>query len=540
MSTATMQRAVTVIPAKVKLPFNVLTNEALRRQVAAYARVSTNDEEQLTSYEAQVEYYTQYIQEREDWDFVKVYADEGRSGTSTKHRKEFNDMIADALAGKIDLIITKSVSRFARNTVDTLTIVRQLKEKGIEVYFEKENIYTLDSKGELLITIMSSLAQEESRSISENVTWGMRRRFEEGKVSLPYKRFLGYMKGENGLPAIVEEEAELVHLIYRLFLYGKSPSFIASLLTDEGFPTPGGKIKWRPNVIISILTNEKYMGDAILQKRFTVDFLTKKQKTNEGEVPQYHVRNSHPAIIEAELFDLVQFEMKRRQESGRWSSSAHPFSGKIYCGECGGMYGSKVWNSTSQYRKMVWQCNGKYDGSGQRCQCPHLTDAQIQAAFLAAFNARLDNKAEIFAAYDAVLKVLTDTTALDTEAAELQNEREVVMELIEKAIKENAAAPLDQGEYQRRYEGLTKRYTAANARLGEIEAQRLERSAKRANIKRFLQTLVKQGDDLVTEFDEELWYITVDFITVYDDERLEVTFRDGFAVSIQAEIWRAA
>lgn len=310
-------------------------------------------------------------------------------------------------------------------------------------------------------------------------------------------------------------------------------------MTDEGFPTPGGKNKWRPNVIISILTNEKYMGDAILQKRFTIDFLTKKQKTNEGEVPQYHVRNSHPPIIEQELFDLVQFEMKRRQQSNRWSSSAHPFSGKIYCGECGEMYGSKIWNSTSQYRKMVWQCNGKYEG-GQRCQAPHLTDSQIQVAFLAAFNARLDNKAEIFEAYDEVLRLLTDNTALNAEAAELQNEREVVMELIEKAIKENASTAMDQGEYHRRYEGLTKRYAATNARLDEIEALRLERNAKRANITRFLKTLVQQGDDLVTEFDEELWYITVDFITVHDDGRLEITFRDGFAVSIAQELWRAA
>lgn len=192
-------------------------------------------------------------------------ADEGISATSTKKRDGFNDMVNDALAGKIDLIITKSVSRFARNTVDTLTTVRKLKEKGVEVYFEKENIYTLDSKGELLITIMSSLAQEESRSISENVTWGQRKRFADGKVSLPYKRFLGYKKGPDGLPVIVEEEAEIVRLIYRLFLYGKSPSFIASMLTDEGILTPGGKANWRPNGVISILTNEKYKGDAILQ-----------------------------------------------------------------------------------------------------------------------------------------------------------------------------------------------------------------------------------------------------------------------------------
>jgi DNA invertase Pin-like site-specific DNA recombinase len=214
-------------------------------------------------------------------------------------------MVAEAMAGNIDLIITKSISRFARNTVDTLTTVRKLKEKGIEVYFEKENIRTLDGKGELLITIMSSLAQEESRSISENVTWGQRKRFADGKVSLPYGRFLGYKKGKDELPEIVEEEAVTVRLIYRLFLYGKSPSAIASYLTGEGIPTPAGKRNWRPNTVESILTNEKYKGNALLQKSFTVDFLTKKSKLNEGEVPQYYVANSHPAIIEPEIFDLV-------------------------------------------------------------------------------------------------------------------------------------------------------------------------------------------------------------------------------------------
>ena len=197
-------------------------------------------------------------------------------------------MIADALDGKIDLIITKSISRFARNTVDTLTTVRKLKEKGIEVFFEKENIYTLDSKGELLITIMSSIAQEESRSISENVTWGQRKRFSDGKVSLPYKHFLGYEKGEDGVPRIVESEAIIVREIYRLFLEGMTPCAIAKHLTSQGIPTPGKKAVWQTSSVMSILTNEKYKGDALLQKKFTVDFLTKKQKVNEGEIPQYY------------------------------------------------------------------------------------------------------------------------------------------------------------------------------------------------------------------------------------------------------------
>jgi DNA invertase Pin-like site-specific DNA recombinase len=291
MSTVS-KRAVTVIPARANIPRNTMATAALRR-VAAYARVSTDDEEQKTSYEAQVAFYEDHIKSNPAWQYVGIYTDEGKSGTGTKKRDGFQRMIADALAGKIDLIITKSVSRFARNTVDTLTTVRKLKEIGCEVFFQKENIFTLDSKGELLITIMSSLAQEESRSISENVQWGVRRRFEQGKVSMPYKHFLGYEKGDDGLPAIVEEEAEIIRLIYRLFIYGKSPNYIATMLTDAGIPSPGGKIKWRPNGIISILTNEKYKGEAILQKGYTVDFLTKKRKVNEGEIPQYLVKNSH-------------------------------------------------------------------------------------------------------------------------------------------------------------------------------------------------------------------------------------------------------
>jgi len=370
---------VTVIPAKSQLPVNIMTAAALLK-AAGYARVSTNEEEQLNSYAAQVEYYTKHIQANPEWQFVGVYTDEGISATSTKKRDGFNQMIADALAGKIDLIITKSVSRFARNTVDTLTTVRKLKEKGIGVFFEKENINTLDSKGELLITIMSSLAQEESRSISENVTWGKRRSFEAGKVSLPYKRFLGYAKGPDGLPVIVPEEAAIVELIFRLFLYGKSPSFIASLLTDEGILTPGGKTKWQPNVIISMLRNEKYAGNALLQKSFTTDFLTKKLKINEGEVPQYFIENSHPAIIDQEFFDLVQYEFQRRAAIGQNATSGHPFSGKLFCGECGGMFGSKVWCSNDpRRRRTVWQCNDKYAGE-RICRAPHVTEEQIEAA----------------------------------------------------------------------------------------------------------------------------------------------------------------
>ena len=308
---------VTVIPATKSIHTKAPTKAHTKRRVAAYARVSTDSEEQLNSYEAQVDYYTHFIQGKPEWEFVKVYTDEGISATNTRKREGFNRMIADALDGKIDLIVTKSVSRFARNTVDSLTAVRKLKEHGTEVYFQKENIYTFDSKGELLITIMSSLAQEESRSISENVTWGQRKRFADGKVSLPYKSFLGYRKGADGLPEIVPEEAETVRLIYKLFIGGRTVNYIANHLTQSGIPTPRGKAKWNTSTIESILTNEKYKGSAILQKKFTVDFLSKKMKVNEGEVPQYYVEHSHPAIIDPEEWEQVQKEFQLRKSYGK-------------------------------------------------------------------------------------------------------------------------------------------------------------------------------------------------------------------------------
>ena len=434
-------RAVTVIPPTMNRFAPETPGLAPRKRVAAYARVSTDSDEQLTSYEAQVDYYTKYIKERADWEFAGIYTDEGISATNTKKREGFKQMVADSLDGKINLIVTKSVSRFARNTVDSLVTVRQLKEKGVEVYFEKENIYTLDSKGELLITIMSSLAQEESRSISENVTWGQRKRMADGKVSMPYAHFLGYEKGEDGLPKIVEREAETVRLIYRMFLEGKTPSAISKHLANQGIPSPCGKKTWQVATVISILTNEKYKGDALLQKRFTVDFLTKTTKVNEGEVPQYYVQNSHPAIIEPDEFDAVQNEMERRKKLGRPVSCHSPFSAKIICGECGGFYGSKVWGSNTKYRRKVWRCNEKYKNA-KPCQTPHITEDEIKHRFLTAFNILMGGRDELLASCRLAQEVLCDCKELGDELEELLREIEVVTELIRKAVCENAHLPL--------------------------------------------------------------------------------------------------
>ena len=295
-----------------------------RRKVAAYARVSTCREEQLSSYEAQIRYYTSYIQAHPEWEFAGVYADEGISGTTTQKREGFQRMMQDALHGKIELILTKSVSRFARNTVDSLTAIRQLREHGVECYFEKENIWTLDAKGELLLTIMSSLAQEESRSISENTRWGMRKAFQDGKAFVPFKHFLGYDRGANGELIVNPEQAEIVRLIYQMYLAGKSFYGIAAELTARGYKTPYGYEIWNGVTVKNILTNEKYRGDALLQKKYSQDFLHREMRKNKGEVPQYYVEGDHEAIVSPEIYDRVQQEIERRMHFRRDSKNVEP------------------------------------------------------------------------------------------------------------------------------------------------------------------------------------------------------------------------
>lgn len=524
-----MAKTVTTIPATISRFTSSPINENKKRRTAGYARVSTDSEEQNTSYEAQVDYYTNYIKSRDDWEFVEVYTDEGISGTNTKHREGFKRMLADALAGRIDLIVTKSVSRFARNTVDSLTTVRQLKEKGIEIYFEKENIWTLDSKGELLITIMSSLAQEESRSISENVTWGQRKRFADGKVTVPFNRFLGYDRGEDGNLIINPEQAATVKRIYSLFLQGMTPFGIASSMTADGVLSPGGKERWNAGSVRSILTNEKYRGDALLQKSYTVDFLTKKKKVNEGEIPQYYVKNNHPAIITPDVFDMVQRELARRGQSRGRHSGVHLFSGRIKCAQCGNWYGSKVWHSTDKYRRTIWRCNHKFKND-EICTTPHLTDEEIQNFYLSALRKLLADKDEIIAAFELAQDAAFDLSALTTERDELQNELLVVSELMHQCINENAHIALDQADYQKRYNGLTDRFDKAKTRLEAVTGEISDKQARQATIEAFLDELKRL--DGVTEFQHALWYSLADFMTVYSKDDVSVTFKDGTEIQV--------
>ena len=333
---------------------------------------------------------------------MKIYADEGFSGTSTKKREQFNKMIADCRAGKIDMIITKSISRFARNTLDCLNFVRLLKDLGIGVIFEKENIFTLDSKGEVLLSILSSLAQDESRSISESSTWGIRRRFEQGKLHLNHTKFLGYDKDPNGNLMINTKQAKIVRRISTDYMNGKGANRIAKDLEADGVPNWNGKPKWHGSTIQSILINVKYKGDALLQKSYTVDFLTKKRAKNTGQVPQYYVEESHPAIIEKDMWEAVQLEMERRRayclEHGikniEYGSTNNPFAGKVICGTCGRGFGRKEWNFTNEkQRRIIWRCNEKYAVKDEKGgDSKHIDDGVLYQAFVGAFNAMVENK----------------------------------------------------------------------------------------------------------------------------------------------------
>lgn len=520
-----------MIPATIDPITKAPAFESHKRRTCAYARVSTNRDEQFTSYEAQVNYYTNYIKSREDLEFVKIYADEGITGTNTKKRDGFNAMIKDALDGKIELIITKSISRFARNTVDTLVAVRKLREKGVEVYFEKENIWSFDSKGEMMLTILSSLAQEESRSISENITWSKRNNAKAGKVSLAYSTFLGYDKSEDGNIVVNEEQAEIIRRIYREFMLGKTANMIAKGLIEDGIPTPTGKSKtWYANTIKSILKNEKYKGAAILQKTYTVDFLTKKIKKNEGELPQYYVEKNHEAIIPPEEWMAVQIEMKRRLERVNKYCCTSVYSSVLVCGDCGSTFGAKVWNSTNKYKKIVYQCNNKYKGT-QKCKTPHLTEQQIKDAFVKAYNKLNENRTEIIENCWKVVSVLTDFTQIDKKLVKLNEEIEIVSELIHKCVTEHATTTQSQQDYLQKYNSLVERYENLSEAYNKQLEKKKEKQDRATALHEFAKRFEESGQ-YIQEFDLNLWVMSVEKVRVCKDNILKFQFKNGSEIEL--------
>lgn len=370
-----MRKTITQIAAKPKSKNS--SQVAQKKRVAAYTRVSTEQDEQLNSLAVQQRYFEELINKNPEWTNAGIYYDQGISGTSLKKRDGFNRLISDAIDGKVDLILVKSISRFSRNTVDALQTIRALKSKGITVFFEKENIDSLDMKSEFILTIMSSLAQEESQSLSENIKWGKRKICREGKVYVAYSQFLGYKQGGKYELVIDREQAKIVKLIYRLYLEGDTPTKIAKALNESSIPSPKGK-KWTKNVIVNILSNEKYCGDAILQKSFVVDFISHTTKKNEGELPQYYVRNDHPAIIKRATWEETQVQLQNRTSS--FYSCGTPFSYKLFCSKCGSSYQRKpMYHEYYVHTIQLWICKNRF--TDIRCDNIKLFERQLEVVF---------------------------------------------------------------------------------------------------------------------------------------------------------------
>ena len=506
----------------------VVKSEAKRlRRVAGYARVSTDNDDQYTSFEAQVDYYTRWITSHEGWEFVKVYSDEGISGTSTSHREGFNEMLTDALVGKIDLIVTKSISRFARNTVDSLRTIRMLKEHGVEVFFEKENIYTFDGKGELLLTIMSSLAQEESRSISENVKWGIRKKFSDGNFSIPYSSFLGYRKGDDGTLVIDPDEADTVRLIYRMYLDGNTASAIAHHLDSLHIPTPMKRKKWNSQTIMNILTNEKYKGDALLQKRFTADYLTKKLKVNDGEVQQYYVEESHEPIISPIQWELVKAEMSHREKAGLSFSASGIFASRLVCGECGSFYGRKVIHSNSKYKRYVWRCNSKYSEKG--CGSKAISEDIIKAAFVKAVNILLSDKESLIRHCTEALNTELDYQEAEIQLSHMQDE----LSDISASLHDEIVRSVRYGESTSSIaeKQLSKRYDEIVSQI-EICRADIDHKQKQHSIFCYLTEMFK-SIETITEWDDILWLSVIEKAVIYKNGLIVFVFKTGSEIKIQ-------
>lgn len=520
---------ITVIPSKINPITQLPKNSLYKRRVAAYARVSTLQEEQASSYEAQIDYYKKYINEKPEWDYVGIYTDKGITGTNRKYRNGFNQMIEDAINGKIDLIVTKSITRFARNTLDTISITRELKAKGVEIFFEEQNVYTLDSGGELLLTIMASIAQEESRNISENVKWGKRKKYNDGYATLAYKNFLGYDKhptdSKKGF-VINEEQAKIVRMIYKLFMKGKTITYIAKFLEDNGYKTPMGKDKWRLSTIESILTNEKYKGDALICKTYVKDFLEQKPVKNNGEVDQVYVENHHDPIIEPNQWELVQIEIARRKELRFSFNCTNTFSSKLVCGDCGKFYGQKVWHSTTNYRKQVYQCNDKFNKSHKKCETPTLTEEIIVKKFLEAYSKFMQDRTELVTDCKEMIEILNNTIALEKEIEQLTKKDADIIVLVENLISKNSSIVMSQEEFQAKYNEYDKKHSELIRKIDGLRVEIVKKKAQSKHLQSFIEDLADRPNVLET-WDENVWSYLIDRAIVDRDGSINFLFRNG-------------
>lgn len=518
-------RNITVIPATRKTR-RADSETASKIKVAAYCRVSTDSDEQATSYDAQVEHYTSYIKKNPEWEFAGIYADDGITGTNTKKRDDFNRMIDDCMAGKIDMVVTKSISRFARNTLDCLKYIRQLKDKGVPVYFEKESINTMDAKGEVLLTIMASLAQQESQSMSQNVRMGIQYRFQKGKVQVNHSKFLGYTKDDDGNLIIVPEEAAVVKRIFREYLQGLSLQEICIGLEGDGILTGAHLPKWRPETVHKMLQNEKYMGDALLQKTYTVDFLTKKKVKNDGIAPQYYVENSHEGIISRDLFIRTQEEIKRRANLNSGSdrkrriySSKYALSSIVVCEHCGDIFRRIKWNNRG-CQSTVWRCVSRVlkKSSGIDCSARTVKEELLHQVVVDAVNQILEIDESFYTKYrrslETALGANSDMTVREIDDKLLKAQKELL-----------AKSPHDKECEDLRDMILALREEKRKAAVSIADSEDAVRKVD------MLMEFVRNHPGKIEQYDDSLVRQLIEKIIVCDD-RFKVIFKSKLEVEV--------
>lgn len=536
MEQAVLQRKVHVIPATKPAPASGPRHKG-RQRVAAYCRVSTSSEEQLNSYAAQKNYYTQKIEENPDWEMAGIFADEGLSGTSMKKRAEFNRMIAACKRGRIDMILTKSTSRFARNTVDCLKVIRTLKDRGIGIIFEKENINTLTETSEFLVTLFSSFAQAESESMGKNIDLGNKQAMLEGKIPFHYDKTLGYRKGPDGKPEIDPEEAETVRLIYSLYLEGCSLGDIQRELTEKKIPTARGIQGWSRQVIQNILLNEKYIGDGLRQKTFTTGSIgNKKVMKNQGEKPMYYTENNHPAIIPREIYYRVKAEMTRRaskrkvmQKTGKTErgkySAKYALSELLICGECGTPYKRCTW-ARNDKKRIVWRCVSRLEFGTDYChESPTLDEDRLHRAIVAALNEYGAIRAEVKAGVLELARLAQSHGESDGVNLLELKQRLDVLSAEQAVLVDNILEDMDNLELNAQLEAVTAEKQDILDRMQTLEKDESQQ-ALRASRQREMEEWLDRQEMRFTEYEDAITRRFVERITVVDADTIRVKIKD--------------
>lgn len=532
------KKTVTVIEPKRSL---IVDKEKYHQQrVAAYCRVSTDSEEQLTSYTTQKKVYSEMIAARKDWEFAGLYADEGISGTRADKRPQFKKIINDCLSGKIDYIITKSVSRFARNTVDCLDHVRILKAKGIGVFFEEQNIDTLKIDSELYLVIYAGFAQSESESMSKNITWTFRKKFEDGNSVFMYKKLLGYKKGEDGMPEIVPEEAALVKRVYNMYLAGETPRRISAAMKAEKIEIPGKSLSFSESMISGILTNEKYCGDSVLQKTVTIDCISKTRRKNTGEAPMYYVQNSHPAIISREVFHKTQEElMRRKTRTPQSSKSSITATGKysrfaltdvLVCAECGSRYKRVTWTASGQ-KKIVWRCINRLDYGKKYCKTsPTVDELKLHSAIMRALNQfNEEDRSTYMALMKATIGEALGLNGCSDEIDLLQRKIDALNKKMIELINDSVQSGDDMESREAEFKEISDTIALLKSRIATVEDSANTSGSTNERLEK-IQKIIAQREQKRFEYDDSIVRQMIECIKVLPEGKLEIIFGGGYVV----------